>query len=160
MCHFAPGIPESTQMRPTSRLPTMTVTMACQTLRPSEIKDYPVDQPPMLKEPVTTQRPTKVQGPYVRRSGGRGLVSRFMYADVGASSSRGISIRLKKRRTAELDILYQCKSRNRFKKICVPTTPTGRGFAEHTYNPATLEPGNASLIFELRAAHGSRCGSR
>lgn len=61
--------------------------MLCQTLRPSEMTDEPVVQPPTLKEPVIIQRPTKDQGPYVRREGGNGRVSLVMCDSMSVSPS-------------------------------------------------------------------------
>jgi hypothetical protein len=91
ICHFAPGAPATTHMIPKITLPMMTMTILCQTFKPREIKDDPVVQPEMLKDPVTTQRPTNCHGPYVRRDGGKGLVSRVTYPFELMSSSRGTS---------------------------------------------------------------------
>lgn len=64
----------------------MTVTMHCHALSPSAIREDPVVHPPMLKEPVMTQRVTNSQGPYVRRLGGSGRLSSFPSAVTDRSS--------------------------------------------------------------------------
>ena len=95
MCHFAPGAPLSTQNIPTKIFPMMKVSMHCHTLSPNAISDDPVVHPPILKDPVITQRVTNSQGPNVRLSGGRGRVSKLAFASIGAPSFLLTSRRLR-----------------------------------------------------------------
>jgi hypothetical protein len=73
--------PMAMHTKPTKVCAITIVSIACQTLRPSEMTDDPVVQPPTLKEPVTIHKPTKSHGPYVLREGGSGRVSFWTYED-------------------------------------------------------------------------------